>query len=627
MLQLQNFSLLAGNKVLLDKASVTVKYGRKVGIIGANGCGKSTLFKTILGEVSEDSGELQLQGNCDIAYVKQETPSSNRSALDYVLDGEHQYRQLQQAIEQESDDLKKAHYLAEFEHIDGYSAPSRAAQLLHGLGFTQQQVEETVNAFSGGWRMRLNLAQALMKPSNLLLLDEPTNHLDLDAVLWLESWLARYPGTLLLISHDRAFIDAVCSDIIHFYQQGLTIYHGNYSDFEKSFAEKLSLQQSVREKQLKKVAHLQSFIDRFSAKASKAKQAQSRVKALEKLKVAEAVRIESSLTFSFETPEKLPDPILTLEEAELGYPSKSILQAVNLIVKPGDRVGLLGRNGAGKSTLIKTIAKQIPEIAGTLRYSSNSAIGYFAQHQLELLHHQHTPMDEMNILAPEASEQELRNYLGQFRFSGDRIDQKIEQFSGGEKARLVLALLIWQKPNLLLMDEPTNHLDMEMREALTAALQAFEGAIILVSHDRFLLEAVCDQFLLVDSGVLHYFDGDLDDYAQWLKKPKRFDTVSETETKAPTQKKSNRQQAAQKRQALKPYKQKVDNVEAQMDEVTAKIDDIDQQLADPDIYQAQFADKVASLNKTQKQLQLVLEELESEYLNALEVLEQAENDY
>ncbi len=626
MLQLQGLTLLAGTKVLLDQASVTIKHGRKVALIGANGSGKSTLFRAILGEVAEDAGELQLQGNSEIAHVKQETPSSERSASDYVLDGDEKYRWLERAIEDEPDPIKKAQYLAEFEHIDGYSAEARAAQLLHGLGFSQEQVHQPVNSFSGGWRMRLNLAQALMKPSNLLLLDEPTNHLDLDAVLWLESWLQRYQGTLLLISHDRAFIDSVCSDIIHLYQQKLTIYHGNYSDFEKAFAEKLALQQNTREKQLKKAAHLQSFIDRFSAKASKAKQAQSRVKALEKLKVAEAVRVDSALTFSFADPDKLPDPILTLEHAELGYPDKTILNQVDLTIKPGDRIALLGRNGAGKSTLIKSLAQQLAAKAGSLHFSSTAQVGYFAQHQLELLHGEHTPLEEMALLAPEATEQELRNYLGRFRFSGDRIDQKVIQFSGGEKARLVLALLIWQKPNLLLMDEPTNHLDLETREALTSALQEFQGAIVLVSHDRFLIEAVCDQLMLVHQGQLDLFDGDLDDYAKWLKNSDKPNKSTQT-VDAVSDKKTSRQQAAQKREALRPYKKKVDKLEQQMDLINDQIADVEQQLADPALYQGDAGEQVSLLNKQQNQLQQELQALESEYLDALEILEQAENDY
>ncbi len=626
MLQLQGLTLLAGTKVLLDQASVTIKHGRKVALIGANGSGKSTLFRAILGEVAEDAGELQLQGNSEIAHVKQETPSSERSASDYVLDGDEKYRWLERAIEDEPDPIKKAQYLAEFEHIDGYSAEARAAQLLHGLGFSQEQVHQPVNSFSGGWRMRLNLAQALMKPSNLLLLDEPTNHLDLDAVLWLESWLQRYQGTLLLISHDRAFIDSVCSDIIHLYQQKLTIYHGNYSDFEKAFAEKLALQQNTREKQLKKAAHLQSFIDRFSAKASKAKQAQSRVKALEKLKVAEAVRVDSALTFSFANPDKLPDPILTLEHAELGYPDKTILNQVDLTIKPGDRIALLGRNGAGKSTLIKSLAQQLAAKAGSLHFSSTAQVGYFAQHQLELLHGEHTPLEEMALLAPEATEQELRNYLGRFRFSGDRIDQKVIQFSGGEKARLVLALLIWQKPNLLLMDEPTNHLDLETREALTSALQEFQGAIVLVSHDRFLIEAVCDQLMLVHQGQLDLFDGDLDDYAKWLKNSDKPNKSTQA-VDAVSDKKASRQQAAQKREALRPYKKKVDKLEQQMDLINDQIADVEQQLADPALYQGDAGEQVSLLNKQQNQLQQELQALESEYLDALEILEQAENDY
>jgi ATP-binding cassette, subfamily F, member 3 len=620
-LQLQSIDIRVEGRLLVEQASLTIKPGHKVGITGANGCGKSTLFKAILGELSIDAGDLQMLGNTVIATVKQETPNSHRSALDYALDGDAEYRRLQDLIEHEPDPIKKAHYLTEFEHIDGYSAEARAGQLLHGLGFQQSQLAEPVNSFSGGWRMRLNLAQALMMPSNLLLLDEPTNHLDLDAVLWLESWLKRYEGTLLLISHDRAFLDSVCEDMIHFHNNKLALYRGNYSEFEAAFAAKLSLQQSTREKQLAKAAHLQKFVDRFKAKASKAKQAQSRVKALEKLTIAESIRLDSPLSFDFADPEKLPDPMLAFENAQLGYPNKIILDSINFTVKPGDRYGLLGRNGAGKSTLIKTIAGEIDSLGGDCQYSTSTEIGYFAQHQLELLHPEHTALDEMNKLAPEISEQQARDYLGRFRFSGERIVQKVGKFSGGEKARLVLALLIWRKPNLLLMDEPTNHLDMDMREALTIALQNYQGAIILVSHDRFLLEAVCDDLLLVNQGQITPFDGDLNDYATWLKQEAQGDTSKKKNNDV---KKVGRQEAAQRRAMLKPFSDKVKKIENQLEKLGKALEEIEASLADPDLYDGSQSDKVVELNKKQNELSQEINRLEDDYFEAAEALEEAE---
>jgi ATP-binding cassette, subfamily F, member 3 len=619
--QLQNIDIRVEGRLLVEQASLTIKPGHKVGITGANGCGKSTLFKAILGDLSIDAGELQMLGNTVIATVKQETPNSHRTALDYALDGDAEYRRLQDLIEHEPDAIKKAHYLTEFEHIDGYSAEARAGQLLHGLGFQQPQLAEPVNSFSGGWRMRLNLAQALMKPSNLLLLDEPTNHLDLDAVLWLESWLKRYEGTLLLISHDRAFLDSVCEDMIHFHNNKLALYRGNYSQFEAAFAAKLSLQQTTREKQLAKAAHLQKFVDRFKAKASKAKQAQSRVKALEKLTIAESIRLDSPLSFDFADPEKLPDPMLSFENAQLGYPNKVILDSINFTVKPGDRFGLLGRNGAGKSTLIKTIAGEIGALGGDCQYSTSTEIGYFAQHQLELLHPEHTALDEMNKLAPEISEQQARDYLGRFRFSGERIVQKVGKFSGGEKARLVLALLIWRKPNLLLMDEPTNHLDMDMREALTIALQNYQGAIILVSHDRFLLEAVCDDLLLVNQGQITPFDGDLNDYATWLKQEAQGDTSKKKNNDV---KKVSRQEAAQRRAKLKPFSDKVKKIEMQLEKLGKALEEVEAALADPELYDGSQSDKVVALNKKQSELAQDISLLEDDYFEAAEALEEAE---
>ncbi len=524
MLQLDHLSLRRGPRLLIDDASAQIHPGQRVGLTGANGTGKSSLFALILGEFGPDAGSLQLPKDWVIAHVAQHTPADARPAIDYALDGDAELRHIEaQLIEAEqADDGHRLGQLHErMDHIGGYQARARAARLLHGLGFKPGEEERPVSDFSGGWRMRLNLAKALMCRSDLLLLDEPTNHLDLDAVIWLEDWLKRYPGTLLLISHDRDFLDNVVTQVAHIEQGRLTLYTGNYTAFERARAERLANQQAAFEKQQREISHMQAFVDRFRAKATKARQAQSRLKALERMTVIAPAHVDSPFHFAFKPPAKNPRPLLRLDEAAAGYGDTAIFSDARFSLNPGDRVGLLGPNGAGKSTLIKLLAGDLTPLAGERLAAQDLAIGYFAQHQLEQLHPAHSALEHLQQLDPKASEQSLRDFIGGFGFNGDRATCPVAPFSGGEKARLVLALLVYQKPNLLLLDEPTNHLDLEMRLALAEALQDFAGAMVIVSHDRHLLRVTCDQLVLVHGGRVREFDGDLDDYPAWLAQQQR----------------------------------------------------------------------------------------------------------
>ena len=521
MLRVTNLTLRRGLKVLLEQGSLTVFPGHKVGLVGANGCGKSSLFALIRGELSPDSGSIDFPPRWVIAHVAQETPAVSRTALDYVLDGDGELREVEAALaEAETDHSTPGELLGELHEryaaIGGHSASSRASTLLHGLGFASEQHPRAVSEFSGGWRMRLNLAQALMCRSDLLLLDEPTNHLDLDAVLWLEDWLKKYPGTLLLITHDRDFLDATIDAIAHFDNQKLRVYPGNYAQFEIQRAEQFALQQATYVKQQKRIAHLQSFVDRFRAKATKARQAQSRLKMLEKMEVVAKAHMDTPFSFSFEAADRAPRQLFRLEDVSIGYAGKPVLRDLDWSLLPGARIGLLGPNGAGKSTLLKLLCGDLQPMAGTMHVGQGLAIGYFAQHQVEQLRVEHSPIWHLKRLDPNAREQELRNFLGGFDFRGRQAESAIEPFSGGEKARLALALIVYQRPNLLLLDEPTNHLDIEMREALTEALLEFEGALIVIAHDRHLLRATVDELWLVANGGLAAFDGDLDDYRDWV---------------------------------------------------------------------------------------------------------------
>ena len=527
MIVATNIEFIRGGKPLLENASATINPKQKVGLVGANGCGKSSFFTLLKQEHQVDAGELTIPHHWRLASVAQETPALDSNALQYVIDGDHAFRRLQAKLKQAEDDdngTKIAEMHIQLDNAGGYTIESRAAELLAGLGFSEQAQGRSVSDFSGGWRMRLNLAQALLCPSDLLLLDEPTNHLDLDAVIWLEKWLKQYQGTLVLISHDRDFIDSIVDKIIHIEQNKLHEYTGNYTSFERQRAEKLAQQQSSFEKQQVQMDHMQDYIDRFRYKASKAKQAQSRIKALEKMEQLLPAHVDNQFSFSFREPDALPLPLLTLEKVSAGYEDQLILDKIELNLVPGSRIGLLGRNGAGKSTLIKLLSDQLKPKSGKLEINPAAKIGYFAQHQLEFLSLDESPLQHLMRLAPDEKELPLRNFLGSFGFQGDKVLDKVAPFSGGEKARLVLALLVWQKPNLLLLDEPTNHLDLEMRHALTIALQAFEGAMIVVSHDRHLLRTTIDDLYLVHDKKVEPFEGDLDDYHQWLSDQQRIES-------------------------------------------------------------------------------------------------------
>jgi ATP-binding cassette subfamily F protein 3 len=519
LIQFKNLTLARGAKILVEDASFQLHPGHKVGLTGANGAGKSSIFAMLRGELHAEKGDLEIPSSWVIAHVAQETPALQQPAIQFVLDGDEELRNIEHTLA-EAEAQHKGELIAELHSrltdIEGYSAKARAAELLSGLGFSQADLERPVAAFSGGWRVRLNLARALMCRSDLLLLDEPTNHLDLDAVIWLENWLQAYRGTLILISHDRDFLDAIVNHIAHVEQQRLTLYRGGYSDFERQRAEKLALQQAMFEKQQRKVEHLHSYIDRFKVQATKARQAQSRIKALERMEMISAAHVDSQFSFDFRAPMSAPEPLLVLTDVKAGYGEKVILNEVALTIRPRERIGLLGRNGAGKSTLIKLLAGELKPLSGTRVEGKDLNIGYFAQHQLEQLRPDESPLQHMMRLDPMTREQELLNYLGGFDFRGDMARSPCANFSGGEKSRLALALLIWTRPNLLLLDEPTNHLDLEMRHALTLALQEYEGGVVIVSHDRALLRATCDQFILVTDGKAQSFDGDLDDYAAWL---------------------------------------------------------------------------------------------------------------
>src|SRR2546428_7333260 len=519
MIRLPQVTLRRGAKTLLEGADVALNPGDKIGLIGANGSGKSSLFALLRGELHADKGEVDYPARWRVAYVAQETPALDRPALEYAIDGDTTLRKLQARLA-EAETANDGHLIGELHaamaDADAYTVRSRAEQLLHGLGFSHEQMGEPVASFSGGWRMRLNLAQALMCRSDLLLLDEPTNHLDLDAIVWLEDWLRRYAGTLMVVSHDRDFLDGIVQTIVHIDRRKLRRYSGNYSAFEQQRAQSLVLAQSQYEKQQREREHLQAYIDRFRAKATKARQAQSRMKMLARMEELAPVHAAAPFSFEFREPVRWPDPLLVLEDVAAGYGDRTVLSKVQLVLRSGERIGLLGVNGAGKTTLIKTIAGVLPPLGGSAVVNKGLAIGYFAQHQVEMLRDDQTPLWHLARLAPKTKEQELRDYLGSFNFPGEMATGPVEHFSGGEKARLALALIVWQRPNLLLLDEPTNHLDLETREALTVALAQFEGTLVLVSHDRHLLRATTDQFLIIADGRLAPFDGDLEDYRDWL---------------------------------------------------------------------------------------------------------------
>lgn len=629
MIRLQNLTLQRGPQRLLEGAELTLHAGQKAGLIGANGAGKSSLFALLRGEIGPDSGDCSLPPDWRIAHMRQEIDTLERLAVDYVLDGDIHLRQVQrdlQAAEEAHDGAAIARLHSDLDSADGYTADARARKLLAGLGFTTEQMDKRVGDFSGGWRMRLNLAQALMCPSDLLLLDEPTNHLDLDAILWLEEWLKTYPGTLLLISHDRDFLDAVVDHVAHLEQQKLTLYRGGYSAFERTRAERLAQQQQAYEKQQAQRAHMEKYIARFKAQATKARQAQSRIKALERLEELAPAHVDSPFDFVFREAEKISSPLLDLSDAQLGYADKTVLQQVKLQLVPGARIGLLGPNGAGKSTLIKALAGELAPIGGRLARGENLAIGYFAQHQLDSLDAKASPLLHLQRIAPGEREQTLRDFLGGFDFRGERCDEAVQNFSGGEKARLALALIAWQKPNLLLLDEPTNHLDLEMRLALTMALQEFAGAVLVVSHDRHLLKSTTDEFLLVADGRIQPFDGDLDDYARWLVdfRARQQPQTAATSAADKTDKRALRQAAAALRQQLAPHKREAEKLEKELGKLHEQLAKVEERLGDSALYDAARKDELRELLAEQTQLKGRESDLEERWMVALEQLESLE---
>ncbi|WP_460097626.1 ATP-binding cassette domain-containing protein [Pseudomonas sp. S3_C01] len=626
MIRLQNLTLQRGPQRLLEDAELTLHAGHKAGLIGANGAGKSSLFALLRGELHPDSGDCLLPSDWRIAHMRQEVDTLERLAVDYVLDGDLRLRQVQRdlaAAEAAHDGAAQARLHAELDSADGYTADARARKLLAGLGFTNEQMDRQVGDFSGGWRMRLNLAQALMCPSDLLLLDEPTNHLDLDAIIWLEDWLKSYPGTLLLISHDRDFLDAVVDHVAHVDQRKLTLYRGGYSAFERARAERLAQQQQAYEKQQAQRAHMESYIARFKAQATKARQAQSRIKALERMEELSAAHVDSPFDFVFRESTKISSPLIDLSDARLGYGDKTVLEKVKLQLTPGARIGLLGPNGAGKSTLIKNLSGELEPLAGRLARGENTVVGYFAQHQLDSLDSKASPLLHLQRLAPTEREQVLRDFLGGFDFRGARIDEPVLNFSGGEKARLALALIAWGRPNLLLLDEPTNHLDLEMRLALTMALQEFSGAVLVVSHDRHLLKSTTDNFFLVADGKVEEFDGDLEDYARWLVEYRQRNApVSSTPVNPDkTDKKAQRQAAAALRQQLAPHKREADKLEAELGKLHEKLQKIETSLGDSGLYEAARKDELRDLLAEQAKLKVREAELEEAWMQALELLE------
>lgn len=621
MITLKNITLRRGRDILLKEVNWTIYHKQHIGIIGANGSGKSSLFSLLLQQLEAETGDLEVPRQITLAHVAQETPAYQKSAVEYVLDGDAELRTLQAELltaENNNDGHRIAVLHDKLANIDAYTANSRAATLLDGLGFSQQEQQKSVSEFSGGWRMRLNLAKALMCRSDVLLLDEPTNHLDLDAVIWLEQWLLKYPGTLLLISHDRDFLDRIVDHIAHLHQQTLKTYTGNYSSFEQQRAAQLLLQQAAYEKQQRHLTHLQSFVDRFRAKASKARQAQSRLKAIERMEVISAVQLDSPFQFHFKPPKTCPNPLIRLEHASIAYGEKQVLDHLNFSIGPKDRIGILGPNGAGKSSLIKLLAGEIIPTTGKREASAGLKIGYFAQHQVDHLQLEESPLHHMRQLAPDTHDVEFRTYLGSFGFVGDEVLAPVKHFSGGEKSRLALALIVWQQPNLLLLDEPTNHLDLEMRQALSMALQEYEGAMLLVSHDRFLLRSTVDQLALVAHHEYNEFDGDLSDYEKWLLEYRRQQSTSADASinKPDVSKKLQRQINAKQREMLRPLQQQIQKYEKEILQLEQTLSDLETQLSDPLLYETDNKSQLQTCLAKQAHIKQQLEIAEQAWLEA-----------
>ena len=642
MLKITDLSLRRGTRLLLENIALDVFPGQRMGLTGANGCGKSSLFSVIAGRLEADQGNVTLPRGALISEVLQETPESSQTAIDYVIDGDKSYRSLELKIAQaelSSDGTELATLHSQMEAIDGFRVSARAGQLLHGLGFTAKEQTQSVNTFSGGWRMRLNLATALMTRADLLLLDEPTNHLDLDAMVWLEQWLASYEGIVLVISHDREFLDRAVTRIAHIENQTIQVYEGNYSLAERQRAEIIEIQQKQHVRQKKQIRHMQSYIDRFRYKASKAKQAQSRIKALERLEIVSPAQQKNAFVFEFETPDHSPHQLIDLKGINAGY-QDPVLSGIDFRLSDGERIGLLGRNGAGKTTLMKTLAAELPPLRGNYTGDSKLCIGYFAQHQLELLNPQWSPLDHLAELSQQQNERALRTHLGRFGFSGDSATEPVSIRSGGERARLVLALIVYSKPNLLLLDEPTNHLDIEMRESISLALQSYSGCLVVVAHDRHLLRLVTDELWLIDNGSLRRFEGDIDDYVIWLrqrqkganknldsqtnKKPKNRTDIDAKIDQKPQRSKTTRQEKAKQREKVKPLHDRLNRVEKEVDKAAEVKRRLDQELANPEIYNEANRDQLRELLFDQARNAQLHQELESQWLEASELLEQAD---
>lgn len=625
MISLTNATLMRGEQVLLQDASLSIHNGQKIGVIGRNGSGKSSLFACLLGQLALDQGDLSIPEGLRCAHMRQETAASTATAVDYVIDGDERYRDIERQLveaERGEDGARIAQLHSEMDKIGGYDIRYRAMQLLSGLGFSADKFENSVSSFSGGWRIRLNLAAALMAPSDLLLLDEPTNHLDLEATLWLEQWLNRYQGTLLIISHDRSFLDQVIAYVVSVEQKRLNLYRGNYSSFETQRAERLAQEQALYEKQQRRVSEIEDFVRRFRAKASKARQAQSRMKELDRMQQIAPAHIDSPFYFEFPAPERLPSELIALEKVSVGYDS-ALVSNIRLTIRDTTRIGLLGFNGCGKSTLLRTIAGDLAPIAGEIRSSKFLQIGYFAQHQVDVLDQAASPMLLIQRLDPAAREQTVRNFLGGFDFQGDRITETIANFSGGEKARLALALVVWQKPNLLLLDEPTNHLDLEMRHALTMALQGFEGALVVVSHDRHLLSNTVDEFYSIHDGRCQEFEGDLHDYEKWMQENSRSATGT-PQSSAPVKtgdRREQRQQAAAQRQQLAPLRNEIRKMEQKIEKLHAELKLMENALGDETLYEEARKKDLTSLLQKQGALKSECEALEEQWLEKSEELE------
>lgn len=642
MIELKNASIRRDGRMLFSEVSLQIHPNWKIGLTGKNGTGKSSFFAMLLGELALDTGEMLLPSRWQIGHMAQEIASSEQPAIDFVLSGDTVWYDLNQKIQnnQGISEEELAHIHAQFDDIHGYSIPAKAGQIMAGLGFNSEQIHQPVSSFSGGWRMRLNLAKTLMSRADLLLLDEPTNHLDLDAILWLEDWLKAYDGTLIMISHDQKFLDMVVEHILHIEQEKMTLYSGNYSQFVRTRSERLAQQQQAYEKQQATKAHMEAFIRRFKAKASKAKQAQSRIKQLERMAELVPVMADNPFTFKFYPPNQLTSPLIILEKASVGYNNQAIVEKINLQITPDSRIGLLGMNGAGKSTLIKGLVGELPLLSGTRKTADSLVLGYFNQHQMDSLDPDATPMLMLQRLAGKTSDADLRAFLGSFDFRGDRIDTPSKLFSGGERARLTLALIVWQRPNVLVLDEPTNHLDLEMRQALSLALQNFVGAVILVSHDRELIANVCDELYLVHDGQCDIFDKDIADYSQWLnetrkqqqkqltaeKKQANENKVSH-ETAAILSKEEQRKKSAEQRKLTAPLRKKIVDNEQLLEKLTQKISNIEEKLADTSLYEDNRKNELLTLLNEQTALKQHIEQVEENLIAMMMALEELEQSF